>query len=510
MKSTHLIRLDHNKPNFQTLDQSIHFLEATLDKTPDISVDDFEELIHFQDTDGSFKLLDSYDVISDARVDFCHVPTYLATAIIMKAYLNDSKCLSGKEQTILVPALTMCCARGLCGHGYDAMSGQIAAMRIFLRARVQDFIRKYPAMCPKFTMMINSIVDEYRSYIAEGTSAFDFEGWKTPRFSNSACRRNADVSNQRFETRRHENCEQDFREIVSQFPEEYYIFVYGTLLKGQRNYTHYLAPNEPCASAVLNGYHMFDIGSYPGIVPGKGNVKGEIYRINARQLSAIDRLEVEGDLYIRTPVTVTIDDDTNLHVNAYIYNRNVEGLSEIPYDEQPYEKAEKVWYVSYGSNLLEERLAYYIKGGTCPYNGRHYPACSDPTMPEESASVMIPYNMYYSNSKKSKSWKNSSVCFLDITKPGKAYGRAWLVTRRQLEHIHGQEGKSKDWYPERVRLEDINGIPAYTFSNREEKPHEEFSNVSAMYGIVLYRGMKETYPKMSDNDILSYLSGCGK
>lgn len=481
MKNTHLIRHDHNKPNFQILDQSIHFLDTVLDKVPDITKEDFAELIRFQDVDGSFKLLDSYEVESDARVDFCHMPTYLATAIIMKAYLHDSECLSGKEQTILVPALTMCCARGLCGHGYDDLSGQITAMRIFLRAGVQEFVNRYPAMCPKFTMMINSIVDKYRAYIAEGKFEFYFG----------------------------ENHEQDFREIVSQFPTEYYIFVYGTLLKGQRNYAHYLAPDEPCASAVLNGYRMFDIGSFPGIVPGKGNVKGEIYRINAQQLAAINRLEGEGDLYIKTPVKVMIDDETYLSVNAYVYNRKVKGLPEIPYDKQPYGKSDKVWYVSYGSNLLEERLGYYIKGGTCPYNGRHYTACSDTTMPEESVPVMIPYNMYYSNFDMG-SWKNSSVCFLDITKPGKAYGRAWLITRRQLEEIHRHEGIGTSWYPECVRLEDINGIPAYTFGSHEEKRHDDFSRVSSTYGIVLYKGMKETYPKLSDNDILSYLSGCGK
>ena len=130
-------------------------------------------------------------------------------------------------------------------------------------------------------------------------------------------------------------------------------------------------------------------------------------------------------------------------------------------------------------------------------------------MPEESVPVMIPYNMYYSNFDMG-SWKNSSVCFLDITKPGKAYGRAWLITRRQLEEIHRHEGNGASWYPECVRLEDINGIPAYTFGSHEEKRHDDFSRVSSTYGIVLYKGMKETYPKLSDNDILSYLSGCGK
>ena len=230
-------------------------------------------------------------------------------------------------------------------------------MRIFLRAGVPEFVSRYPEMCPKFTMMINSIVDMYRAQIAEEKFVFYFG----------------------------ENHEQDFREIVRHFPEECYIFVYGTLMKGQRNYAHYLAPAEPCATAVLNGYRMFDIGSFPGIVRGRGDVKGEVYRVNAQQLAAIDRLEGEGDLYIKTPVNVMVTDDSCLRANVYVYNRKVKGLPEIPFDRQPYGKSDKVWYVAYGSNLLEERLEYYIKGGTSPL---YQPHDSKMIMPVFSISVL--------------------------------------------------------------------------------------------------------------------------
>ena len=476
-----LIRLEHDKLNFEILNQELQFLNGLLGKAPDPYGEDMEEILHFQDTDGSFKLLDSYKIEADARVDFCHMPTYMATAILMRAYLRDRNFLRGKEKEILVPALKMCCARGLNGHGFDDLRGQIEAMRLFIRAGVQEFVQKYPAMHTRFTMMINSIVDRYREYIAQGKFVFYFG----------------------------ENHEQEFREIVSHFPEEHYIFVYGTLLKGQRNYDRYLAPAEPCAEAMLNGYRMFDIGSCPGIARGKGTVKGEIYRVTPEQLAAIDRLESEGELYVKTAVQAQIDGECFVSAYAYLYNRSVERLPEIPIGRQPYGKSDQVWYVAYGSNLLTERLEYYIKGGDCPYNGRSYTECTDTAMPQKSVPVEIPHDMYFSNFGKG-AWPNSAVCFLDIARPGKAYGRAWLVEHRQLEEIHAKEGKGTNWYPECVRLDDIDGIPAYTFTSKAEKQREPFWKVSAPYGFILYKGMKETYPEMTDEEIYGYLSRCGK
>ena len=133
----------------------------------------------------------------------------------------------------------------------------------------------------------------------------------------------------------------------------------------------------------------------------------------------------------------------------------------------------------------------------------------DTAMPQRSVPVEIPYDMYFSNFGRG-AWHNSAVCFLDLTKPGKAYGRAWLIERSQLEEIHAKEGMGTNWYPECVQLADIDGIPAYTFANRTEKQHEPFSRVSAPYGIILYKGMKETYPEMTDAEIFDYLNGCGK
>ena len=97
----------------------------------------FKTIIDFQDDDGSFKLFDTFKIPSDARVDFCYIPTYLATASLMKAYLSDPESFTEKETLALSDGLKMSTARNLRGHGYEGLKGQIEAVNIFMKGRAQ-------------------------------------------------------------------------------------------------------------------------------------------------------------------------------------------------------------------------------------------------------------------------------------------------------------------------------------------------------------------------------------
>jgi len=74
----------------------------------------------------------------------------------------------------------------------------------------------------------------------------------------------------------------------------FYVFVYGTLMKGGRN-DRYLENAEYVKDYTLEGYKLFNVGSggFPAIVLGKGTdkIEGEIYRVNANELKDIDGLE---------------------------------------------------------------------------------------------------------------------------------------------------------------------------------------------------------------------------
>lgn len=85
---------------------------------------------------------------------------------------------------------------------------------------------------------------------------------------------------------------------------QHLVFVYGTLLAGEVN--HYLLTGadlcgthrtEPC-------YTMFGLGAYPGVVRGGGTaVSGEVYRVDAKNLQRLDRLEDFPRLYCRVSIS---------------------------------------------------------------------------------------------------------------------------------------------------------------------------------------------------------------
>ena len=150
--------------------------------------------------------------------------------------------------------------------------------------------------------------------------------------------------------------------------------------------------------------------------------------------------------------------------------------------------------------MLYERFLYYIKGGYCSFNGNSYIPCRDTSEPKAVKAVKIPYSMYFGNS--SSSW-GGGVSFLDYSTPGMALGVAYLITREQFEHVHEQEGKSSIWYNEARELPTIEGYKAITISNSSLRPLKE---PGEPYKAVLYRGIKENFPDLRDEDIEEYLN----
>ena len=94
------------------------------------------------------------------------------------------------------------------------------------------------------------------------------------------------------------------------------------------------------------------------------------------------------------------------------------------------------------------------------------------------------------------------VSFLDASKPGQALGVAYLMTREQLEELNFFEGRN--WYNHWVYLEPIEDYPTVTFTNRELRPKKE---PSLAYRNVLFDGIKENYPSLSDREIVQYIEG---
>ncbi|HHV65924.1 MAG TPA: gamma-glutamylcyclotransferase [Peptococcaceae bacterium] len=114
------------------------------------------------------------------------------------------------------------------------------------------------------------------------------------------------------------------------------VFVYGTLMKGYENHRYYLAQAEYLGKGEIEGYALYAVSSFPGIVPEKGEkVKGELYRVDSDTLVELDILEGEGSLYLRKMVKVTMDQKT-VEAWVYIWNGETRGKKKINYDDQPW------------------------------------------------------------------------------------------------------------------------------------------------------------------------------
>lgn len=150
--------------------------------------------------------------------------------------------------------------------------------------------------------------------------------------------------------------------------------------------------------------------------------------------------------------------------------------------------------------MLYERLMCYIEGGVCAANGRRYAGCADKTRPVTSVAYDIDHDVYFGN--ESTSWDGRGVAFLDVEAPGYAIGRAYLVTKEQLEDIHAQEGKGAHWYPDVVELGQVGGIPAVTLTNRTRRVENA---PSEGYLEVMRRGLEEALWNGCDIDSQAYM-----
>lgn len=277
---------------------------------------------------------------------------------------------------------------------------------------------------------------------------------------------------------------------------KYKILVYGTLMSKMNN-NHYLNNSKYLGNCEIEGYEMYHLGYYPGIIDGKGIIKGEVYEIDDDTLHLIDFLEGESSLYIRKEIETEYG-----KTFIYVYNKSIAKHNKIPYEMQPYNNL--VYYVSYGSNMLEERFLYYIKGGLNKYNNKYQKGCTNKNNPIEGIPVLVPYNMYYS--KYSQTW-NGAVSFISLEKEGLANGKAYLITKEQFNEVKEQEG---GWYSKEVDLPKIKGISAKTFTSEIELVHKDISYVSDSYINVLIQGIENTFNNLSKEDIKKYLKECGK
>lgn len=97
------------------------------------------------------------------------------------------------------------------------------------------------------------------------------------------------------------------------------VFVYGTLIPGQRLYPGIEDQVENYSKAEIEGYDLFmaKSGWYPVVVPGEGTVKGYILDVKDEALATLDGIEGYPFLYDRVEVTTTDGDTAWVYVGSH-------------------------------------------------------------------------------------------------------------------------------------------------------------------------------------------------
>ena len=382
-----------------------------------------------------------YDYVWDASR--LAVITLICAGLLFPSVYALPRCMH-----ILSEGLTGCIGqaddRGVCflGHGYNAVPDFLRCMEQFADGCLPLYFDQYgPNASPKFAAAFRRAEVFLREDLCSGNVR---DVWSGESYADRA------------------------KAVVEKLDSRS-IFVYGTLMSGQRA-SGYLDGCTLLGRYCLRDHAMYNLGAYPGIVPQEGeSVVGEVWRVPADRLPELDAYEGEGSLYHRRTVTVERE-GSRVPAQAYIYAHrpNGEPMRE-PWGSKD---SDRVWYAGYGSNLSSERFRCYIKSGHCDANNKDYPGCTDKTLWSDCCLRDYPGRMYFGQ--KSGSWAGKGVAFYEPALPGETHMRLYQISRAQLHEVQAQEGLKPYWYGRLVTLgvhED--GCPIYTFTSEGRQERNE-------------------------------------
>lgn len=115
---------------------------------------------------------------------------------------------------------------------------------------------------------------------------------------------------------------------------EHAVFVYGTLRRGGSNHFRMNGADFVGMGVIRGSIHMIDWNpqlTYPALVlDGKGQVKGEMYLVGDKQLTALDEFEGIGidtwrdDEYRRVKTAVALESGTGESAWVWEWNSTVQ------------------------------------------------------------------------------------------------------------------------------------------------------------------------------------------
>jgi len=122
----------------------------------------------------------------------------------------------------------------------------------------------------------------------------------------------------------------DQKEIISAVPLLDKFFVYGTLKVGGHFSTRFDRLRKSDEKAIIIGFDLYDLGSFPAITKGDGEVVGELHKYSdpKEALAHMDMIEgyngdPDHDLYKRIIIPVTIKGGEQIDAWVYVFNNKI-------------------------------------------------------------------------------------------------------------------------------------------------------------------------------------------
>ena len=119
-------------------------------------------------------------------------------------------------------------------------------------------------------------------------------------------------------------------------------FVYGTLKRGQSNYSLIAESVREALSATIRG-RLYDVGPFPALAHGDDVVHGELLLIAPEAMADVlvvlddlegyDAADPIGSFYLREIVTAITADGQEHAAYVYFYNRDAAALQHLPAGE---------------------------------------------------------------------------------------------------------------------------------------------------------------------------------
>lgn len=100
---------------------------------------------------------------------------------------------------------------------------------------------------------------------------------------------------------------------------EILVFVYGTLMRGERNHGLLFGSRFVASSFTQAEFELVNLGDFPALIPAEtpgagAAVQGEVYAVDKMILEILDEVEDHPRFYRRTPVEL----GDGMRVQAYL------------------------------------------------------------------------------------------------------------------------------------------------------------------------------------------------